>query len=263
MPIERLLDLDEHALPPEALYTAVRFPPPPPGRPYVFANMVATADGKTLQGPVGSTAKGLGGPTDQILMRRLQSQADGMVIGAATLRAGNVVYPPDRWRFAVTASGDIPLDNRFFRDAPDRAVVVAPETIDAERARAIERCASLVRAGAGAVDVHAALVIIRERYGVRRLLLEGGSELNWAFVAAAAVDEVFLTLAPKIKGGSGLPTVVGGAGLPGHESAPLALVSVYRDADELYLRYRARAVADRSEGRVAQANAMRGGMDGP
>lgn len=245
MSIECLLDVSCDSVAPADLYTAVSFPPPPQDRPYVFVNMVATADGKTLHGPVGSTAKGLGGPTDQLLMKRLQERADGVAIGAATLRVGHVVYPGDRWRFVFTATGNVPLDNRFFRDAPGRAVVVAPESMDATRAQEIERSATLLRAGLRAVDVRAALATIRRHYGVERLLLEGGSELNWAFLEANAVDELFLTVAPKIKGGSGLPTVVGGQGLPGNHCLPLSLVSVYREGDELYLRYRASAVSGR------------------
>jgi hypothetical protein len=71
-----------------------------------------------------TTAKGLGCASDQLLMRRLQAAADGIIIGAGTVRAGPVIYPPEKWRAVVTRSGDVPVENRFFTDAPDRAIVV-------------------------------------------------------------------------------------------------------------------------------------------
>src|SRR5260221_5127467 len=114
MPIERLFDLTGADFAPDQLYIDPGFPKPPSARPYIYLNMVATADGKTLLGPRGSTAKGLGSRTDQMLMRRLEDAADGLIIGANTLRASHVIYPARLVRAVVSRSGDLPLDNRFF-----------------------------------------------------------------------------------------------------------------------------------------------------
>lgn len=238
MALERLFDNTGAVHAPESLYSDLRFPELPPARPYVFLNMVATADGKILQSPVGSTAHGLGSPTDQRLMRRLQEQADGAIVGAGTLRSGNVVYPPEKWRAVVTRSGELPLDNRFFTDAPDRVVVFAPAALPAAARERLGTYAQVRLVGEEAVDVAAAVRLLRAEFGVRRLVLEGGASLNFDFFAAGLVDELFLTLAPKIKGGAHLPTVVDGPGLPNHDFVPLALLSLYRDGSELYLRYR-------------------------
>src|SRR5258708_38325314 len=118
MPIERLFDPTGADFPPDQLYTNHGFPEPPADRPYIYLNMVATADGKTLLGPRGSTAKGLGSKTDQMLMRRLEDAADGLIIGANTLRASHVIYPARLVRAVITRSGDLPLNNRFFTDVP-------------------------------------------------------------------------------------------------------------------------------------------------
>lgn len=238
MALERLFDAtgSDHA--PDALYTDLRFPEPPPDRPYIFVNMVATADGKTLIGPPGSTAAGLGSPTDQMLMRRLQEAADGALIGAGTLRPGHVIYAPRLWRAVVTRRGDLPLANRFFTDAPERAVVFAPATLPAQARERIVPPVRLRILGAESVDVRAAVRALREEFGIRCLAIEGGAGLNFEFFAAGLVDELFLTIAPKIKGGAHLPTVVDGPGLPGREFVSLSLLSLYKDGEELYLRYR-------------------------
>jgi riboflavin biosynthesis pyrimidine reductase len=55
---------------------------------------------------------------------------------------------------------------------------------------------------------------------------------------AGLIDEWFLTLAPKVKGGRHIPTTVEGDGLPREQVVRLELVSVYENEGELYLRYR-------------------------
>ncbi len=238
MSIERLLDTADSAVDPVDLYGHLRFPDPPSDRPYTYVNMVSTVDGKILIGPRGSTAKGVGGPTDQILMRRLEENAECALIGAGTLRPGNVIYPNGMWRAVVTRSGDVPLENRFFTDAPDRAIVFAPESLPSERRAAVETRALLRLAGSESVDVKGVARILRQEFGIRRLLVEGGAELNSELFLNGLVDEFFITIAPKVKGGAKLPTPVEGPGFPDRQYAPLSLVSIYRDGDELYLRYR-------------------------
>src|SRR5688572_12399492 len=238
MSIEQLVDIADSANNAGELYSDLRFPNPPANRPYTYVNMVSTVDGKILIGPRGSTAKGVGGPTDQILMRRLEKNADCALIGAGTLRPGNVIYPPETWRAVVTRSGDLPLENRFFTDAPDKAIVFAPESLTEERRAAFEGKAHLRAAGPDSVDVKSVARILREEFGIRRLLVEGGAELNSELFLNGLVDELFITIAPKVKGGAQLPTPVEGPGFPGREYAPLRLLSLYRDGDELYLRYR-------------------------
>ncbi|HZT42252.1 MAG TPA: dihydrofolate reductase family protein [Chthonomonadaceae bacterium] len=240
MPLERWLDrTPDPPSDPEALYTRLSFPAPPEDRPYLYINMVSTVDGKIVIGKIGGTSKGVGGPTDQKLFRRLQHTCDAALIGASTLRAGNVIYPPEIPRFVVTASGNVPLSNRFFTDAPDKAAVLAPEDIPLEsRARLEAQGIMVVAAGHGTVDLPAALRWMRREKGIRYLLCEGGATLNDALLRAGLADELFLTLAPKLKGGAKIPTTVTGQGFPPGRFLALTLLSLYHDGDELYLRYR-------------------------
>lgn len=235
--IERLFDARKPDQDPERLYLAPGFPEPPTKRPYVALNMVMTLDGKTLVDVPGASAQGLGSETDHVLMRRLEAAADAIIVGARTLRPGNVVCAREKWRAVVTRSGDLPMDNRFFTDAPDRAIVFAPASLPSAARHALDPRVSICLVGEDAVDVVEALRLLRVEFGVRHLMLEGGAQLNDAFLRAGLVDEVFLTLAPKIKGGTGLPTVVDGDGLPGREYISLEPLSVYRSDGELYLRY--------------------------
>ncbi|MCA1740333.1 MAG: dihydrofolate reductase family protein, partial [Actinobacteria bacterium] len=66
--------------------------------------------------------------------------------------------------------------------------------------------------------------------------VEGGPSVNRSFIEAQLVDELFLTLAPKIVGGD-TRSLVEGEPLPQDATSP-SLASIYLSDSELYLRYR-------------------------
>ena len=242
--------LDETANPPTepgALYLDMEWPEPPEDRPYLYINMASTVDGKIVIGEPGGTAKGVGGPTDQVLFRRLQHVCDAALLGSTTLRASQVIYPPEIARFVVTRRGDVPLTNRFFTDAPQKAYVLAPVQLPDAAAAKLKAATNVVQIGQDEVDLAAALKHLRQNLGVRTLLCEGGAALNDQLIRAGLADELFLTLAPKVKGGSHLPTPVDGEGFPPNVALPTTLLSLYRDGSELYLRYRLHTQPARSQ----------------
>lgn len=81
---------------------------------------------------------------------------------------------------------------------------------------------------------------LRARFGIRRLLLEGGGKIKGSFLAAGAIDELSVLVAPVADGGVGTPTLFDareGAGPARH----LRLVSVERRRGGLlWIRYRVR-----------------------
>ena len=233
-----LLDLTGENHSEETLYRQVTFPPAPPDRPFVFLNMVSTLDGKITLGEVGDTAMGLGSPTDKELMKRLQNNAQAVLIGASTLRAGHITYPSSLWRAVVTTSGDVPVDSRFFSEAPGKAVVFTTERMPEQQRGTLQNVAHVVVCGSERVNLLQALSFLRHQLNVERLLCEGGGELNFEMFAAGLIDEWFLTLAPKVKGGRHIPTTVEGVGLPRERVVHMQLLSVYEQEGELYLRYR-------------------------
>jgi riboflavin biosynthesis pyrimidine reductase len=79
--------------------------------------------------------------------------------------------------------------------------------------------------------------VLRERYGVKTVMCEGGSVLAGALLREGLVDEFFLSLAPKLAAGIG-PTVV--TGPPFDPPVEMALASVHEAGGHLFLRYRVR-----------------------
>jgi 5-amino-6-(5-phosphoribosylamino)uracil reductase len=73
---------------------------------------------------------------------------------------------------------------------------------------------------------------------VKRLVCEGGAQVFRSLAAADLVDEVHVTLCPRIFGGIAAPTLTGVAGefLPASISLALAKMEVVDG--ECFLRYR-------------------------
>lgn len=196
-------------------YERLIFPAPPIGRPYIAINYAMTLDGKTSLSDKGS--RGLGSETDLKLLLAIRRAMGAVITGAAALRVDRSRYSPEIVRIVVTASGDVPNE---FLTAPGEAIVLKPEP------------------GRSAVDLATAIPALRSK--IDRMVCEGGGYLNDQMLRFGLVDEIFVTLAPKIKGGRG-PTGIDGIGLEGYAQA--ALVSAYEESGELYLRYRLAASA--------------------
>jgi 2,5-diamino-6-(ribosylamino)-4(3H)-pyrimidinone 5'-phosphate reductase len=77
------------------------------------------------------------------------------------------------------------------------------------------------------------------RRGVRKILLEGGSTLNWHMLSLGLVDEVRVAVSPRIVGGRGAKTLVEGKGFGKvGEGIELELKGVSRVGRDLLLLYR-------------------------
>lgn len=116
------------------------------------------------------------------------------------------------------------------------AVMIGHGTMRAERYSGLERRLVVVESGPdGWVDLVALLRSLRKE-GVRALLCEGGPTLHGVLQAAGLVDELFLTIAPKLAGG-GVPRILEGS-LPA--TIDLELAWLLEEDGELFARYRRR-----------------------
>jgi len=110
-----------------------------------------------------------------------------------------------------------------------------------------ERGISYLFAGkrANAVDLPLALEKLRTKFGVRKLMLEGGGETNGAFLRDGLVDELSLLLTPIADGRLGEPALFDVEGVrPRKAVAKLRLKSVRRAAaDMLWIKYAVRTNA--------------------
>ena len=93
----------------------------------------------------------------------------------------------------------------------------------------------------GNIDPLAILELLQAQFGVSTLLHEGGPRLFGQFLAAGAIDELFLTLSPQIAGrksDSPRPAIVESVEFMPDSAPRFQTLSVKQNDAYLYLRYR-------------------------
>jgi riboflavin-specific deaminase-like protein len=216
----------------------------PPGRPYLGINMVSSLDGKAT---LDWRTKGLSTEVDRRLFHHLRTQADAVMVGAGTAREERYgrMTKNDELRdkrlaegrtpeaLAVVVSGrlDLPPDLPLLNEQ-EQAVLIATG-VDHALAN-MHAGVEYARVGG---DLPRLMAELHER-GVRSVLCEGGPTLNSFLFAAGVVDELFLTMNPKVVGGAAALTIVAGRELV--EPVELDLVSVAEAEGELFTRWRVR-----------------------
>lgn len=214
----------------------------PAERPFVALNMVASADGRATL--AGRTAP-MSGSADRELFHSLRAAADGILVGAGTVRVeryGRVTKTPelrarreaaglDPEGVAVIVSGSLglPPDLPLLQE-PDARVVVITDA--GGELQGVAARVDYIRD-----DIGPALRRLRAEHGVRSLLCEGGPTLNGTLFAEGLVDELFLTIATTVAGTGEELTIVDGAPLPA--PVDMELVSVHEAEGHLFLRYAA------------------------
>jgi riboflavin-specific deaminase-like protein len=214
-------------------------------RPFVAMNFAATVDGRAtidgISGPIGSA-------TDTAMLAGLRTRFDAVMIGAGTMRAERYGRPvgdpekrakreaiglqPDPLMVIVSGRLDLPWDASLFTEGEGRVLIfTSSEAEPPDTATPLQ----VVR-HEGFVDLGAAMRQLRHEHGIRALLCEGGPGLHGELEGGGLVDDLFLTIAPKLAGGEA-PRIVEG---PLPAVAELELAWLLEEDGELFARYRRR-----------------------
>jgi riboflavin-specific deaminase-like protein len=215
----------------------------PADRPYLGINMVSSLDGKAT---LDWRTRGLSSDIDRRVFHLLRTQADAVMVGAGTARTeryGRVTksdelrqirvnegHVPDALAVVVSGRLDLPPDLPLLNE-PDQRVVIA--TASDDELPGLRGDVEYARVGD---DLPRLMNYLQERHAVGSVLCEGGPTLNSFLFAAGVVDELFLTLNPKMLGGASALTIVAGRELV--EPAEPNLVSVAEAESELFTRWR-------------------------
>lgn len=176
--------------------------------PGIRVNFVSSLDGAASRD---GRSGGLGGPADRRVFALLRTLADVVLVGAGTVRAegyrGELVDAESAaWRAAhgrtahpgfAVVSARLDLDPAVLADSPVRPRVLTLASASPARRAALAEVADLVDVGESAIDV----ARLRAALGSARVLCEGGPRLFATLLAADAVDELCLTIAPTLEGG--------------------------------------------------------------
>lgn len=231
-------------------YADMQWSTPPTNRPYVAMNMVSSLDGKaTVNNQLRKGA--LGSEQDRQVMNDIRSHFDAVCAGANTVRD----FPyylgvpksmeatrqarglkPQPYTVVFSHRGLLPLEAPLFTQAPMPPLVFTSALVSEATQQQLAKRAVVEVCGASSLDLGCALQRLCHQYGVKRLLLEGGPSLNYSFLRHRAVDELFLTVAPKLVGSAQDPGILHGSHvLEGPHQ--LTLLAVNLHDHELFLRY--------------------------
>jgi 2,5-diamino-6-(ribosylamino)-4(3H)-pyrimidinone 5'-phosphate reductase len=195
--------------------------------PLIFVNMAMTADGKIAT--ANRAVSSFGSARDQEHLYELRATADAVMCGARTIEASGTILGTGGAKFRqrrlknglaecnlrviVSGSGSIDPGATIFNQGVSPIIILTTRRISAENLERLNQLADEVKiCGKREVNLRAAMRWLRKKWDVKRLLCEGGGELNDAMFRADLVDEINLTICPKIFGGQTAPTIADGRG---------------------------------------------------
>jgi 5-amino-6-(5-phosphoribosylamino)uracil reductase len=181
--------------------------------------------------------------------------ADAVLVGATTIRRDNprlLVRSPalqsarqDRGlpgspaKATITGSGNLDPEARFFTaggaEVCKLVFCASPAVRAAQDRLGMAPATSIIDAGSP-LDLVTVLTDLTAR-GIRRLMVEGGQNINTEFLAAGLVDELQLVIAPFFVGEPGAPRFVGAAAFPRDSRHRMALAESRQIGDVVLLRY--------------------------
>ena len=228
---------------------------PHPNRPFVSINMVSSIDGKvSIQG----TSSDLGSTYDRVVMNTIRSGHDAIMVGLGTIRAEKYSpklpeplaqrrlfrgLRPQPWLVLATTSEQFPHENLIHADS-DNTLILRPESAEGRLESAdLEGKREWIKGKSPerTIDIAQALRLLRKKYDVKKLLVEGGPSLNHQLAEAGLVDQLFLTVSPKLLGGSNgkSPGIL--QGNPLKTPTELMISTSYIVDNEVFLHYKIRS----------------------
>lgn len=217
-------------------------------RPWVYTNMISSADGATA---VDGLSGDLGGEGDRAMFRALRSQADAILVGASTARAEEyrppIAYPDSEGQrrrrgqgsrprlVLISNSLDLESSLPLFADETDKQplIITSQRSLEA-RGHQAPPDAPLLAAGQDQVELGRAITELG-RQGYCRILCEGGPTVNGQLAAAGLIDEWNLTIAPLLAVGESKRAAVGP--IPNGPPPNMTLARVWLDDHYLFCRW--------------------------
>jgi 2,5-diamino-6-(ribosylamino)-4(3H)-pyrimidinone 5'-phosphate reductase len=221
--------------------------------PFVYLNVATTADGKLA--PPNRHFVPFSSKRDQELLMLLRTRCDALLAGARTVDSVPVNLGPGgkkyreirlanglseyNLRVVVSGSGTLNPRAEIFKHKFSPLIVLVTERAGAVRIKRLQKLGAIVEiCGESELDFTYTLKWLRKEWNVKCLLCEGGGEINGALFERDLVDEIYVTLCPKIFGGRSAPTLADGSGIEKLEQATkLKLKATERADDEMYLVY--------------------------
>ena len=218
-------------------------------KPYVILNAAMTLDGK-IATKTGSS--NVSGEEDLKRVHELRKQCDAIMVGIGTVMADdprltvhkiNASHEDNPIRVVVDSKCRTPVAARITNKDAKTIIAGANEYkydfIVSDRYETLKkRNVEFFFSGGKKVDLKALMNYLHED-GVEKLMLEGGSTLNFSMIKAGLIDEIRICVAPMVVGGVESKTFFDGEGFDLMDDAvKLELTDSYKLGDDLILNYK-------------------------
>ena len=212
----------------------------------ITINAAMTVDGKIATTHGDST---ISSKQDKKRVHKLRSSVDAIIVGVTTVLVDNPRLTvrfvknkeKDPARIIVDSTGRIPFESKILQTASKiKTIVAVTKRAPYDKIHKIKDAGAMViTAGTETVDL-VELFSILKKMGFKKILVEGGGELNWSVLQLGIVDQLIVTIAPRIVGGRAATTLVEGEGYTKiSEGLKMELKKVLRqDNGELVLCYK-------------------------
>jgi 5-amino-6-(5-phosphoribosylamino)uracil reductase len=221
-----------------------------PSRPQTTVVLAMTADGKIADAKRSHPL--FGSEHDRIHLEKQVAAADGVMFGAATLRAGGTAMrvtnpeliqqqqdagkPTQPIQILCTRTGNIDPNLPFFRQPVPRWLVTTAKGASNWQGKSEFDKIIVFETDDGEIDWLKTFAEF-QKLGLNNLAVLGGGELIASLIAVDLIDDLWLTLCPLVLGGIKAPTPVAGDGFILDSAPKLSLLSADRIEDELFLHY--------------------------
>ncbi|MCP8323285.1 MAG: 2,5-diamino-6-(ribosylamino)-4(3H)-pyrimidinone 5'-phosphate reductase [Candidatus Methylarchaceae archaeon HK02M2] len=212
-------------------------------RPYIILNAAMTLDGKIATKNRDSK---MSSKEDLMRVHSLRASVDAIMVGINTILVDNpsltVRYCKGRnpMRVVVDSRARTPIKSRII-SSESQTLIATTSKASYNRVKNLESAGAkvIICGDKEKVDLIILLKKLKEM-GVRKLLVEGGGNINWSLISKKLFDELNVTICPYIFGGRESVTLVEGDGVVSvDEGIRVKLFRVKQLRDELILIYRA------------------------
>ncbi len=211
-------------------------------KPYVILNAAMTLDGK-IATKTGSSE--ISGEEDLIRVHKIRKEVDAIMVGINTVLVDDprltvhkihAEKKDNPVRIVVDSKGRVPLDFRVLNDeAP--TIIAVTENAGPQKIKELEKKVTVLKCGKDRVNLQLLMKELADK-GIKTIMLEGGSTLNYSMLENSLVDEVRVCVAPMIAGGKHAKTLADGEGAHQmNDAIRLKLIKSYPLGHDLILEY--------------------------
>ena len=221
-------------------------------KPYVILNGAMTLDGK-IATKTGNSQ--ISGNEDLLRVHKIRKDVDGIMVGIGTVLCDNPRITTHRVssnkednpiRIVVDNKARTPLNYKVLNDEAKTIIAVSNlcdennknNNIQAvKRAKELSKKAEIFYSSKDCVDLKELMHYLYDK-GIKTLMLEGGSTLNFSMIKENLIDEIRVSIAPMIVGGKDSKTFFDGEGFDlMKDSVKLNLKNSYKLGNDFIMEY--------------------------